>query len=284
MNHHRTGRGPLAGRAVGPCAPASQPVVPGGQGAQGIGATLFAAARIARAHGGRQSIQPLFESVRIRGQQAPLNPRDPAFDFADPNVAVGVVLRTSPHRIGIGFGHDLVHLRAQPALGQRGPARHVGRQLPVHGSQYVGIGDQIGAIDQRLKHPEVDVTGLEDLAHPRQPLAQGPRVPQPAGRQPLADPQLRGHLGRHRRLGVDSPLLGLGTTREPMGEQPPDRGQLPGHRPILRPRTAAGLRQQRRRFGRLRRIPPLEQLIKPGNHLRRRHLRLEHAFDHATGV
>ena len=116
-------------------------------------------------------------------------------------------------RIDIGVGDDLVHLRDQPALGHRGPAHHIGRQRRIHRREHLRVVDQIDAIHQGLKHPIINVTGFEDLAHLGQPFAQRPGVAQPAGRQPLADPQRRGHLGGHRLHGVDRPVFGLRTPR-----------------------------------------------------------------------
>jgi len=66
------------------------------------------------------------------------------------------------------------------------------------GSVIRSVRDTIG-----LKHPIVDLPGVKDVGHLGQALAQGAGIAQPAGGQPLADPQRRGHLSGHRLHGVD---------------------------------------------------------------------------------
>ena len=196
---------------------------------------------------------------------------------------VGLAFLSPAYRVGVGARHDLVDLCAQPAPAHRRPARHVDRQLPIHARQHLAVGDQIAAIHQGLKRAVVDVAGFEQLPHPGQPLAHGPGVAQPAGGQPLADPQLRTHLGGHRLLSVHSPVFGVRAAREPIGEQRPDRVQLRGRGPVLGARRPADRLQQGRRLRRRGGMAPLELLIKAGDHLPPR-LIIEHVFEYMRDV
>ncbi len=106
-------------------------------------------------------------------------------------------------RIHVGARHHPIHLGAQPAPAHRRPAHHLDGQLGVHRGQHLQILDQIGAIHDRLKRPIIDLAGRKQRTHLRQPLAHRAGIAQPAGRQTLADPQRRGHLGGHRLHRVD---------------------------------------------------------------------------------
>lgn len=102
---------------------------------------------------GRQRIQSLLESMRVRGEQAAMDLRDAAFEIPDPDLPLGLALLVPPHRIRVGLTHDPVDLPGQPALGHRRPARHFDGQLYIHRRQHFAVGDQIGAIHDRLKRP-----------------------------------------------------------------------------------------------------------------------------------
>ena len=70
---------------------------------------------------------------------------------------------TTPHRITVGAGHNPVDVTAQSALRYPRPPRDLHRQLGVDGSQHIRISDQIGAIDDRLKRPVVNIAGPQQL-------------------------------------------------------------------------------------------------------------------------
>ena len=192
-----------------------------------------------------------------------------AGQIGEPHLALGQAFVAPSHRIGVGGGHDFVDLTGQPGPRHGWPTRHRDGQLGVHRRQHVRVGDQIGAIHDGCEHPKVNVAIGKYLADFGQALAHGPGIAQPASGEGLADPQRRGHLGGHRLLGVHRPVLGVRAAREPVAEQLPDRGQLCGCRPVLRPRRRADPIQQRRRYRCGRGMTTLKQVIKPGNRLRR---------------
>ncbi|VBA35007.1 hypothetical protein LAUMK21_05429 [Mycobacterium pseudokansasii] len=267
-DHRGSGRARPGSAIAAPTATA-QPIGPGGQRPQRVGAALVTGARIMGTDRGRQRAQPPIQHLGIRGQQGALDLGDPADPLVDADRPIPVVLGAPAQRIGIGAGHDLVDLGTQPAPAQRRPARHRHRQLGIHRGQHLGVFDQLGAIHQRLKSPIVDLTGPKHRRDPRQLLTHRPGITQPARRQALADPQRRTHLGGHRLHGVDRPILGLGTARQPITKQLPDRGQLRGRGPILRPRGRTHLLHQRRRLDRISDHPST---------------RFEHTFDYATAA
>jgi hypothetical protein len=94
--------------------------------------------------------------------------RNAAFEILDPNLPVSLALLAPPHRIRVGLIHYLVDLSGQSALRHRRPARYFDGQLSIHRRQHLVVGDQIGAIHDRLKQSIVDVTGFEDFGHLRQ--------------------------------------------------------------------------------------------------------------------
>ncbi len=281
MHHHRP-RGPPPGRTIRAPAATPEAVGVGGQRPQRISAALLPSPWVMRTHRGRQRIQAPIQGVRIRGVQGALQVGQPITHVGHPHLPAGHALLAPAHRIHIRLGHDLVDLGGQPALTQRRPAAHRGRQHRVHRPQHLTVIDQIRAEHNGLKHPVIDIPGAKHRPHFRQAFAHRAGIAHPARGQALADPQLRAHLRGHRRLGVHRPLLALRTAREPIGKQLPDRHQLRRRRPILHPRHNPDLFQQGRRLRRRRRMTPLNELIKLRDHRTPPHL-IEHTFDYATG-
>ncbi len=251
----RAARGPDPARAGAP-AP------------QRVRAALLTAARIVLTHGARQRAQPRIEGVCVDGQQAATDLAHTVLAFPDPELALGPILLAPPHRIGIGTRHDLIDLPSQAGLGHRGPTRHIGGQLRIHRRQNIRVNDQVGAIHNRGKHQIADVAGAKHLSRLRQPLTHRPRIPQPAGRQTLTDPQRRRHLGGHRRHGVHHPLLAAPATRPPIGEQLPQRHQLRRSGPVFGPSRRADPIDERRRHPRGPRSMAFKPLIKMSDRLR----------------
>ncbi|CAM3006322.1 hypothetical protein MYSI104531_12950 [Mycobacterium simiae] len=171
VDDQRSGRALGASRALGAPTPAPQPIRPGRERAQRIRPALLAGARILRTDGGRHRVQARIQRGSIRTEHHALDAGQAVAHLTDPHLPARRAVTASTHRIRVGPGHHLVHLRRQPGGGQRGPARHRGRQLCVHDRQHVGVGEQVGAIHQRLHHPKVDVPGSEYLRHAWQPLA-----------------------------------------------------------------------------------------------------------------
>jgi hypothetical protein len=190
--------------------------------------------------------------------------------ITDPDLTITLGLAAPAHRIPIGAGHDLVHLGGQPTPGHRGPAQHAGRQPGIHGGQHLGIGDQIRAIHQRLKHPVIDVPAAKHPGHPRQPLAHGQRIAQVAARHRQADPKRRGHLGAHRRPGIHRPIGLLTALGAAQLEQLPDGIQPIRRRPRLDPPRPTHPLHQRPRPLAPRGIPII---VKPS---------IEHTFEHSS--
>ncbi len=268
VNHHRRGRRPLPGRAVSSPTATAQPIGPARQRPQRVRAALLTAARIVLTHGARQRAQPRIEGVGINGEQAATDLAHTVLAFPDPELALGLILLAPPHRIGIDTRHDLIDLPSQPGLGHRGPTRHIGRHRRIHRRQHLGVNDQVGAIHNRGKHQIADITGAKHLSRLRQPLTHRPRIPQPAGRQTLTDPQRRRHLGGHRRHGVHHPLLAAPATRPPIGEQLPQSHQLRRSGPVFGPSRRADPIDERRRHPRGPRSMAFKQLIKMSDRLR----------------
>lgn len=236
VNDHRRGSRTSSRGTVGTTAPASQPVRSCGQRAQRIGTAFLTAARIMLAYGGRQRIQGFAQRARVHGEQAAVDLGDPALLIAERDLALRLAFFATAHRIGIGFGHDLVDPAGQARRRQRRPAGHLDRQLGIHRRKHLTISDQFGAVHDGAEQPKVDITGLEHLGHLRQLLAHRPGVMQPRTRQRLADPQRRRDLSGDRRRGINRPLLGLTAPAQPQRKQLPDRHQIRRRRPVLRPR------------------------------------------------
>ncbi|GFP51538.1 hypothetical protein LAUMK7_05661 [Mycobacterium kansasii] len=209
VDHHRRCGGPRAGRTLAMPATTTQPIGPGGQRPQSVSAALVPAARVPRTYRVGEGIESLLQRMSVRGQQAPADQRDAALDLVDADLAIALLLRAPPQRIGVGVRNDLVDLRAQPAPTHRRPARQFDEQFAIHGGKHRRILDQIGAVGQCLKSQIVDLAGFEHLGHLREPLAHDAGIAQPAGRQALADPQRRSHFGGHRLHGVHRPILGF---------------------------------------------------------------------------
>lgn len=95
--------------------------------------------------------------MRIGGEQTAVDLRDAAFHIDDPDVPV-----------------------AWRSLRRRTASA----SLCVHQRQHLAVGDQISAIDDRLKRPIIDLAGSEDFGHLWQPLAHGSGIPQPATASP----------------------------------------------------------------------------------------------------
>ncbi len=183
MNHHRRGRRTTPRRAIRAPAATTQPVRPRRQRPQGIGTALFTGAGIVLTDRGRQRIQRGVHRPRIGGEQAALDLRQTPFNkVPEGDLAFGLPLLAAAHRISIGLGHDLVDLGRQPAHGQRRPPQHLRHQLRIHLRQHLPVGDQPGAIHHRLKQPDINITGLEQLCHLRQPLPHRPGIVQPTSR------------------------------------------------------------------------------------------------------
>ncbi len=269
MYHHRRCGGPLSSGAVTAPTATAQSIGPRRERSQRISAALLARAWIALAHRAGQRSEPLVQGMRIGTQQAAVNFGQTAAEVGEPDLAFSASLCALAHRVDVSFGDDLVNVSGQPAAGHRWPADHGKGQLPIDRREHVAIGDQIGAIDDRGKRPLVDVTRLEHFGQLRQPFAHRAGIAQLARRQALAYPQSRGHLGAHRRLGVDGPVLGVRAARQSVTEQLTDRRQRRRSRPILRAPRRTDPIQQGSRFRRAAGVTPLEQLIKTSDHLRR---------------
>ncbi|CAM2871330.1 hypothetical protein MYSI104531_06535 [Mycobacterium simiae] len=189
MNDDRRGRATLARGTVGPAAPAGQPVGRRRQRPQRIRAALLDAARVVLTHRVGQRIQALFQNSRVGRQTRAVDFGDAVANVTDPYLATGLAFLAAPHRILVGSHDDLVDLRGQAPMRHRRPPRHVHGQLRVDAGQYLVIGQQIGAIDDGLKRPVVDVAGLENLRDPGQPLPHRAGVAKAARCQPLTDSQ-----------------------------------------------------------------------------------------------
>ncbi|CKS61363.1 Uncharacterised protein [Mycobacterium tuberculosis] len=195
MNHHRRHRAPLGGTvgivaAAGPADPPRPPTRP----ARRRGADLCCAdhrhtpwpPRRSAAHPG------LGRRWHTTGRTPrPCRPRNSRSTPPDrgPAPAPG-----APHRGRPPPRSDLSRRPAAP--GHRRPAPHPQRQLGIHPRQHLRVGDQIGAIHQRLKHVVVDFPGSKHLPDLRQPLPHRPAMVQvTAG--PAMSSRRRGVPGRH---------------------------------------------------------------------------------------
>jgi hypothetical protein len=105
------------------------------------------------------------------------------------------------------------------------------------GDQLV-ILDQLGAIHQRGHQPKIDIPTRKHLGHPRQPLTQGNRIPQPRAGPTTTDPQRRSHLGHHILVPIDGPPEPLGIiVGRPARIQLTNGRQLTGALTVLGPRS-----------------------------------------------
>jgi hypothetical protein len=127
----------------------------------------------------------------------------------DRHFPIAAAFMTTPHRITVGAGNNPVDVTAHPALRYPRPPCDLHRQLRVDRGQHIRISDQIGAIDNRLKGPIVNIAGSQQLPHPRQSQPHRPRVLQIARCQSVGDHQRRSHLRGDRLLGVGAPRLPL---------------------------------------------------------------------------
>ena len=155
--------------------------------------------------------------------------------------AIAAVLPATAHCISIGPGHDPVDLSTKPTLGDAHPPGNLDCQFGVHGGHHLRVGDQVGAIDDRLKRAVIDIASHQHRAHPRQPQPHRPRVVQVTVRQAARDAQRCHYLGGDRVMGVGAPGLALTKTSQPQQVQLADHCQPLPRGPVLGPRRLAEL-------------------------------------------
>ncbi len=163
----------------------------------------------------RPEHQPSVDRVGVGGVQPPEDLGQSVGVAPDRHFPVAAALATPPHCIEVGAGHDSVDITTQPTLGDSRPPSHLYRQRRIDGGQHVGVGDQIGAVDNRLKRPVIDIAGHQQRTHTRQPQPHCPRVVQITVRHPAGDAQRGGNLVSDRVMGVGAPGLALTKMPQP---------------------------------------------------------------------
>jgi len=178
----------VAGVAVGPVAFARQAVRALFQGAERVDAPLGMGAGVVGADGGGEGIQALIEGPAVDHPQEAADLADAVAAVPDLDPAVVALLGAPPLGVTVVADHDAIHAGDELASVQRRPACQDLCALGVDGGKTVGIGDQLGARDECLKHEVVDFAGTEDLPDLRQPAAHRDGIADPVGCQALADP------------------------------------------------------------------------------------------------
>lgn len=112
MNHHRRHRAPLGG-TVGIVAAAGQPIRPGRQRAQRVGAALICAARITGTHRGHQGVQPRIQGLGVGGIQLGVHLAHAVRGIPDRHLPIAGPLPHLAHRIGVGHRHDPIYRGGQ---------------------------------------------------------------------------------------------------------------------------------------------------------------------------
>ncbi len=140
-----------------------------GQRTHRVGATLIAITWIVGAHSGREGVESGVDGVGIGGEQPPEDLGETVSVAPDRQFPIAAALTTTPHRVTIGASDHLVDVSTDAALRNTAPASDFRGQRCINGRQHIGVGNQIGAIDDRLERPVVDVAGQQHVAHPRQP-------------------------------------------------------------------------------------------------------------------
>ena len=179
---------PPAGQSARAAA-AAQPVGPGGQRTETVGAPLGHRAWIIRAHGVGQGGEPVGHRVPVGGVDGGHDLGQPVAHVADQDLAFGEAILADPDRVAVGAGDDLVDAGGELVAVEHPPAGGLHGQLRVHAGAQVVVGDQPGAKHRGPKRGLVDVAGHEHPPQHRQLDPQGVGVAHVAGGQSAADAQ-----------------------------------------------------------------------------------------------
>lgn len=202
------GRLVAGGRTILASAQARDTLRAEGQWLDGVGATLVDRARVIRAHGARQCIQPLIEDRTLRGIDAAVNLDHAVTDRFDSDPATTTRLPRPTHRIGVDVDDHPIHQLGDPLIGQRIPRRCRLGQLRIDDRHDVDIGDQGGAVQDDPQDAKIHGPGGEDAGEGRQPGDQVATLSDQGAGPASADPEFGTQFGGDQFPVVDDEILG----------------------------------------------------------------------------